>query len=254
MNYTLITGVSSGIGYEFAHLFAKKGHHLILVSRNSNTLNEISEYLEDSFKVKVYSLSIDLSNTDAAQNIYNFINQKSITVKYLINNAGFYVKGSFSETNIKEEQNLIQLQCITHTQLTKLLLPKMIESQSGGILNVASIGSFVPGPYNAIYCATKSFVLSFSEALAEELSGTGIKVTALCPGGTKTAFEQFDSRNNSFFFPAMEASKVAQIGYKAFMKGKRVVIPGLTNKLQVSISQLIPRSLVVKLTKRMVNI
>jgi len=252
MNYTLITGASSGIGFELARIFAQNGHNLVLVSRNENMLKKISGNLKKDFAKNILIIPIDLSNTNAAQEILEQLNEKSIRVNYLVNNAGFYVKGAFSETLWDDEQKLIQLQCISHTELTKLLLPNMLKKGKGGILNVGSTGSFVPGPYNAIYCATKSFVLSFSEALAEELSGTGITVTALCPGGTTTAFKQFNNSRKSFLSPVMKASVVAQAGYKALMKGKRLAIPGLTNKFQVMLVRFIPRKLVTKLTSRMV--
>jgi len=252
MDYTLITGASSGIGFELARIFTQNGHNLVLVSRNENKLKKISDNLKKDFAQNILIIPIDLSNIDAAKEILKQLKEKSIEVNYLVNNAGFYVKGSFSDNSWDDEQKLIQLQCISHTELTKLLLPNMLKKGKGGILNVGSTGSFVPGPYNAIYCATKSFVLSFSEALAEELSGTGITVTALCPGGTTTAFQQLNHHRNSFLFPIMKASVVAQAGYKALMKGKRLAIPGLTNKFQVMLIRFIPRKLVTKLTSKMV--
>lgn len=254
MDYALITGASSGIGYELALLFAKNEHNLILVSRKKNKLKQIAINLKKNFNIEVLIIPIDLCYTDAAEKIFRLVEEKSITINYLVNNAGFYVKGAFSETLWEEEQKIIQLQCLTHTQLTKLFLPNMLKNGQGGILNIGSTGSFVPGPYNAVYCAAKSFVLSFSEAFAEELSGTGITVTALCPGGTKTAFQPLDNNRKSVIFPIMKASKVAQTGYKALMKGKRVAIPGIPNKIQVMLVRFIPRKLITKLTSRMVTI
>ena len=162
MNYALITGASSGIGYELALLFAKNKHNLILVSRNENKLKELANKLKDNYKIETHYIPIDLNNINSAEEIYKYLQGKSIIVNYLVNNAGFYIKGAFHETLWEEEQNLIIQQCITHTQLTKLLLPHMIEKNQGGILNIGSTGSFVPGPYNAIYCAAKSFVLMYS--------------------------------------------------------------------------------------------
>jgi hypothetical protein len=254
MDYTLITGASKGIGFELTQIFAQNGHNLILVSRNENSLKLIADKLKKNFKIEILIIPIDLSNTNAAKEILKQLNEKSIEVNYLINNAGFYVKGAFSETLWDDEQNLIQIQCLTHTQLTKLLLPNMLKKGQGGILNVGSTGSFVPGPFNAVYCAAKSFVLSFSEALTEELSGTGVAVTALCPGGTKSAFQKFNNSRNSFLLPIMKASVVAKVGYKALMKGKRVAIPGFMNLIQVKLVRFIPRKLVTKLTSKMVAI
>ena len=248
MNYALITGVSSGIGYELALLFAKNGHNLILVARQKNKLQQLADELKKNYKIETLIFSIDLSFTNGAEEIFGQVQEKSIHINYLVNNAGFYVKGPFSKTSWEEEQKLIQLQCLNHTQLTKLFLPDMLKRGKGGILNVGSTGSFVPGPYNAVYCATKSFVLSFSEALAEEVSGSGVTVTALCPGGTNTAFQDFSKKRKSIFFPTMEASRVAKIGYNGLMKGKRVIIPGLSYKIQIFLMRFLPRNLVSKLT------
>ena len=252
MNYALITGASSGIGYELALLFAKNGHNLILVARQENKLIQLADDLKKNYLIKILIISLDLSRTDAAEEIFGQVQEKSIHVNYLVNNAGFYVKGAFSETSWEKEQKLIQLQCLNHTQLTKLFLPAMLKQGKGGILNICSTGSFVPGPYNAVYCAAKSFVLSFSEAIAEEVSGSGVTITALCPGGTNTDFQDFSKKRKSIFFPIMKASRVAKTGYKALMKGKRVVIPGMCNKIQVFLIRFIPRNLVSKLTGLMV--
>ncbi|MBC8321882.1 MAG: SDR family oxidoreductase [Bacteroidetes bacterium] len=247
MNYALITGASSGIGYELALLFAKNGHNLILVARQKNKLQQLADELKNNHQVETLVIPLDLSRTDAASEIFEQLQAKSIHVDYLVNNAGFYVKGTFSETSWKEEQKLIQLQCLNYTQLTKLFLPAMLNQRAGGILNIGSTGSFVPGPYNAVYCAAKSFVLSFSEAVAEEVSGSGVNITALCPGGTNTNFHKFNERKSSIFFPMMKASKVAKSGYKALMQGKRVVVPGVSNKIQVFLLRFIPGKLVSKL-------
>lgn len=247
-NYALITGASMGIGYELAKRFAKNGYDVILVARQENKLVQLARELEKEYTIHARVMAIDLSRPDAANEISKWIKDKSLTVDYLVNNAGFYVKGPFAETCWEEEMKLIQLQCLNHTRLTKLLLPGMLNRGRGGILNVCSTGSFVPGPYNAIYCAAKSFVLSFSEALAEEVSGSGVTVTALCPGGTKTTFQDFGKRKRSFFFPLMCPSRVAAIGYKALMKGKRVVVPGMANKIQVFTLRFIPRKIAARLS------
>lgn len=252
MNYALITGASSGIGYELALLFAKNEHNLILVARQENKLIQLADDLKKNYLIKILIISLDLSRTDAAEEIFGQVQEKSIHVNYLVNNAGFYVKSAFSETSWEKEQKLIQLQCLNHTQLTKLFLPAMLKQGKGGILNICSTGSFVPGPYNAVYCAAKSFVLSFSEAIAEEVLGSGVTITALCPGGTNTDFQDFTKRRKSIFFPIMKASRVAKTGYRALMKGKRVVIPGVCNKIQVFLIRFIPRNLVSKLTGLMV--
>jgi short-subunit dehydrogenase len=247
-SYALITGASSGIGFELAQLFARNGHNLILVSRQKNKLQQIANNFEKDYKIRVLVIPQDLSTADAAGIIFRLVKEKSIAVNYLVNDAGFYIKGAFSNTSWEDEQRLIQLQCSTHTQLTKLFLPEMIKQGKGGILNVGSTGSFVPGPFNAVYCAAKSFVLSFSEAIAEEVKGSGVTVTTLCPGGTETAFQPLDNRRKSILFPVMNASIVAQKGFRAVMKGKRIVVPGVTNKILVMLVRFIPRSIMTRLS------
>ncbi len=254
MSYALITGASSGIGYELAKLCAKNGHNVILVARRENKLIQLATDLEKNYKIKTLIIPNDLSQINSAKKIFDIVQEKSITVNYLINNAGFIVYGCFSETSWEDEQKMIQLQTLNLSYLTKLFLPGMLKLKKGGILNIGSTGSFVPGPYNAVYCATKSFILSFSEAIAEELSGTGVSVTTLCPGGTNTAFLKDENRNDSSFFSVMKASKVARIGYDALIKGKRVVIPGLVNKLQVFSIRFIPGMIVSKFMGRMMSV
>ncbi|MFC2087563.1 SDR family NAD(P)-dependent oxidoreductase [Bacteroidota bacterium] len=253
MKYALITGASSGIGAEFAKLFARNKHHLVLVARRKDKLLQLAAGLEKVYSINTLVIQADLSQADSAREIFRQVQNQSIAINYLVNNAGFYIKGGFSETSWEEEQQLIRMQCLSYTGLTKLFLPGMLRQGSGGILNIGSTGSFVPGPYNAVYCAAKSFVLSFSEALARELKGSGVTVTALCPGGTKTDFQDFESRKNSVFFPVMEASKLAEIGYTALMKGKRVVVPGVSNKILVFMVRFIPRNLVTRLSGSMVE-
>jgi short-subunit dehydrogenase len=251
-SYALITGASSGIGLELAQLFARNGHNLILISRQKNKLQQIANNFEKDYKIRVLVIPKDLSNVDAARIIFRLVKEKSIAVNYLVNNAGFYVKGAFSDTSWEDEQRLIQIQCSTHTQLTKLFLPEMLKQGKGGILNIGSTGSFVPGPFNAVYCAVKSFVLSFSEAIAEEVKGSGVTVTTLCPGGTETAFQPIDNRRKSMFIPVAKASIVAQKGFRALMKGKRIAVPGVTNKILVTLVRFIPRCIITRLSGSMV--
>jgi len=244
MNYTLITGASSGLGSELASLFAEQGGGLILVARQKDKLQQVASALNARHHTKALIIQQDLSLSNAAEIVFEQVNQWKIPIDTLVNNAGFYVQGPFSATVWQREQELIQLQCINLTKLTKLFLPGMVKRKTGRILNVCSTGSFMPGPFNAIYCAVKGYVLSFSEALAEELSGSGIQVTALCPGGINTSFQDLNKRKQSLINPLMEASVVAQKGYNGFMKGKRVVVPGLSNKIQVFAVRLLPRGIV----------
>lgn len=255
MGYALITGASSGIGYELAKLFAKDKHNIILIARREDRLKQLSRDLENDYKIKTLVIPKDLSQSQSAQEIYDILKQDDITIEYLINNAGFIVYGRFSDTNWSDDHKMIQLHMVTLTHLTKLFLPDMLIRKNGKILNIGSTGSFVPGPLNAVYCATKNYILSLSEAIAEELNGTGVTVTALCPGGTKTEFaEKANIKNSSvYFFEVMEANRVARIGYKALMKGKRMVIPGKLNKIQIFLIRFTPRILVSKLVKFMIS-
>ena len=255
MSYALITGASSGIGYELAKLFAKDKHNIILIARREERLKQLSRDLENDYQVKTMIVTKDLSRPQSAREIYDMLKQNDITIDYLINNAGFIVYGHFADTNWSEEYKMIQLHMETLTHLIKLFLPDMLRRKNGKILNIGSTGSFVPGPFNAVYCATKNYILSLSEAIAAEVNGTGVTVTALCPGGTKTEFAgKANSKNSSVhFFEVMEANRVAKIGYKALMKGKKVVIPGMLNKIQIFSIRFIPRILVSKLIKIMMS-
>jgi len=255
MSYALITGASSGIGLELAKLFAKDKHNIILIARREERLKQLSRDLENEYKIKTLVISKDLSQPQSAQEIYDLLKQNDITVDYLINNAGFIVYGKFSETNWSEEHKMIQLHMVTLTHLIKLFLPDMLRKKNGKILNIGSTGSFVPGPFNAVYCATKNYTLSLSEAIAEELNGTGVTITALCPGGTKTEFAEKANIKNSFdhSFGMMESNKVAKVGYKALMKGKRVAIPGMLNKTQIFSIRFTPRIVLSKLIKLMMS-
>jgi len=256
MSYALITGASSGIGYELAKLFAKDKHNVILIARREERLKKLSRDLENDYKIKTLVIAKDLRQPQAAQEVYDLVKQNRITIDYLINNAGFIVYGSFSVTNWPEEHKMIQLHIVTLTNLIKLFLPDMLKRKNGKILNLGSTGSFVPGPFNAVYCATKNYILSLSEAIAEELYGTGVTVTALCPGGTKTEFAGKATSNNKsvYFFKSMEPNKVAQIGYKALMKGRRLVIPGMLYKIHIFSIRFTPRIIVSKLVRLMMKI
>lgn len=241
MKHTLITGASRGIGFEFARLLAEEGHALVLVARQSDELETLAKTLKEEFRVDVLVIPTDLGKSGAADAIIRALTDRSIEVNCLINNAGFYVKGSFAETTWEHELDLVRLQCVSHTELIKRLLPGMIRSGNGRILNVCSTGSFTPGPFNAVYCASKAFVLSLSEALSEEVKGTGVTVTALCPGGTATSFQDADNQKRSIINPMMDPKRVARLGYRGLMRGRAVVVPGLANQLQVFGIRLLPR-------------
>lgn len=256
--YALITGATFGIGYELAKLFAADGYNLILIARNKNRLTEISKELRDKHNIDVRIIENDLSLANSAKEVFEEINQKNIRIEFLVNNAGFGNHGKFWETELKTETDMIQLNITSLVELTKLFLPKMIASKSGRILNVASTAAFQPGPFMNIYYATKAFVLSFSEALNSELNGTSVTVTTFCPGPTKTEFQSRAKINNTRLVKTrimgfMSAEKVARIGYKGLMKGKRLVIPGLLNRIGVATVKLAPRRLTTSVIRLLNN-
>lgn len=247
----LITGASSGIGYELSKLFAQDGYNLVLVARDKQRLNQRADELRETFGALIRVIPKDLSISTSAKEIFDELQHESIQIDILVNNAGFNVYGPFSGTDLKKELQMIKVSVVSFTQLIKLFLPEMLKHGYGRILNIGSTGSFVPGPLNAVYCATKAYVLSFSEALAEELKGKGVTVTTICPGPTHTEFAKRAQIEdiNLFKGPVMDATAVAKIGYRALMKGKGVVICGFYNKLQIFLTRFTPRKIVAKIVK-----
>lgn len=235
---TLITGASSGIGYEMARVFAKNKHNLVLVARQEEVLKKLAEQLIKDYGVKVCVFARDLANPKTAIELYDDVKKQELEVDILINNAGFGYVGSFHEEELERDTDMIQVNITALTELTKLFSRDMVKRNRGSILNVASTGAYHAGPYTAVYYATKAYVLSFSEAIAKELKPYNIAVTALCPGATKTNFAKMAGRRDNK--AAMPAEKVAEAGYKALMKKKTVMVPGIANKLLVKI----PRSVV----------
>lgn len=251
----LVTGATSGIGYELCKLFAWNGYNLVLVARDKARLDNLANELGRDFSVSSITIPADLSLPAAPGEIIHQLQRNSIHIDILVNNAGFNEYGPFSETDLHKELQMIQLNIASLTCLTKLLLPEMIKQKSGKILNVGSIGSFGPGPFNAVYCATKAYILSFSEAIAEELRGTGVTVTTLCPGATKTDFPRRAKMEDVKIFQGklMDPKKVAELGYDALMQGKTTLVPGCTNKLTVFSLRLTPRKMVLKMAKSLMS-
>ena len=249
----VITGASGGFGYEFAKLLAKDGYDLVLVARSGDKLRKISKNLERHFGVSVRVFEKDLSERDAAREVFSFAAKKDPTPEILINNAGFGDYGSFAEGDFEKLTQMVDLNDRTLMQLTYLFLQPMIAAGKGRILNVASIAAFMPGPQMALYYATKAFVLSLSEGLSEELRGTGVTVTALCPGPTDTGFTERANMPGSRFsdiFRFTKPSGVARAGYRAMMKGKTIEVPGALNYLATTGVRLLPRGLVRKIVYR----
>lgn len=251
----LVTGASSGIGRELARLLAADGHDLVLVARDGARLDEVAEELRSAYGVSTRAIVKDLSEASAAAEVFREIEDAGIDVDVLVNNAGFNVCGAFESTDPEQELRMLQVLVVTLTQLTKLFLPGMLGRGSGRILNLGSTGSFSPGPYDAVYCASKAYVLSFSEALAEELGGTGVTVTALCPGPTRTRFAEGAAMTDLPLFRrgVMSAADVAAAGYRALMLGHRVVVPGMANKLLAFSVRLSPRRMVTFVGKMLLR-
>jgi short-subunit dehydrogenase len=239
----LITGASSGIGYEFALLFARHGYDLALVARNRAALSSLSARVRDEFGRRVDVFVKDLSLPTAPGELFQEIQTHDIDVDVLVNDAGFAMQGEFTENDVSSLLDMVQVNIVSLTELTRLFLPPMRRRGHGKILNMASIGAFMPGPLMAAYFASKAYVLSLSEALSNELRGTGVTVTAVCPGPTRTRFAQrarlIDTK--AFRGRLMEPADVAREGFDALMKGKTVMIPGLKHRLQLFPTPLVPR-------------
>ena len=251
----LITGASSGIGRELTKLFAEYGFDLVLVARNEAALNEIASQLTARQPVSVTVVAKDLSLPQAPEEIYDTLKQDSIAVDVLVNNAGTQVYGALQDTDTSEQLRLIQVNLVALTHLTMLFGREMVDRGGGRILNVASTGAFSPTPLNAIYCATKAYVLSFSEAIARDLEGTGVTVTCLCPGATETRFAKRAGIENVRLFQAfvMNAREVARAGYRGLMSSKTTVVPGVYNQILVSSVRFTPRRLVTRIGKYLMS-
>jgi len=236
MTTALITGASGGIGYELAKLFAKDRINLVLVARSREKLEEFASELQQKHSITAKVLAIDLSQSSAPEEAFLFTEKEGIGIDYLVNNAGFGIRDGFASTDTNQILEMIHLNIAALTHLTKLYLPRMLQQKSGKILNVASTAAFQPGPWMAVYYATKAYVLSFSEALSNELNKTGVTVTTLCPGPTPTGFQKRAGAQNiqlmkSKMVPALNAEAVAKQGYEGMMKEKKVIIPGFMNRL-----------------------
>ena len=250
--YALITGATSGIGYELAKLFAKDGYNIVAVSRTMDDLDRIAEEFSQQYGVEVVSIVKDLFNSDAAMELYEEIKGRNLTVDVLVNDAGQGQYGLFIENDIQRQLDIIQLNIASLTAITYYFLKDMVARNEGKILQLASIASESPGPYQAEYHATKAYVLSFSQALAEELRNSGVTVTALCPGPTATEFASSANVGKSGLFAAFgiaHAEDVAKFGVAAMMHGKRVAIPGIKNKIVAQASRITPRAVSTRITR-----
>jgi short-subunit dehydrogenase len=246
----LITGASSGIGLDLAKLMAPD-FDLIITARGQGKLDEIASDLQSNHGNRVHAIAADLARAEGPAQLWSEVTRRGLRVDALINNAGFGLYGDFKDTKLDDELQMIQVNITSLTHLTKLALPGMIERRRGRILNIASTAGFQPGPLMAVYYATKAYVISFSEAIANELKPAGITVTCLCPGATATEFASRADMENSRLFKwgKMKSEDVARVGYRAMMKGRTTVIPGLKNFLLAESVRISPRKVVTAVAR-----
>ncbi len=247
----LITGASCGIGYEFAKIFAKNGNNVILVARSKDKLEKIKLEFEEKYKISAFIYPTDLLDENSAKELYEKIKEDGIYVDYLINNAGFGDNHSYVESEWKIHENMVKLNVLSLMELCHLFGKEMCERKNGKILNVASVAAFTGGPYMAVYYATKAFVLSFSEGIAEEFKKYGVTVTCLCPGPTESNFgavSDFGKSNAFKYLGVAKAKNVAATGYKAMMKGKVLAYHGFNVKAMAFLTRFSPRSINTKVS------
>jgi short-subunit dehydrogenase len=255
-NVALITGASSGIGKELAIIHASKKRDLVLVARRTEELEALKTELIQKYGVEVLVLPSDLMQIGAAKKVFDAVKEQNIEIEYLINNAGLGGYGKFYQRDRNKEVDMIQLNIVALTELTHLILPEMVARKSGKILNTASTAGFIPGPMQSVYFATKAFVVSFSQGIAQEVSTNGISVTALCPGPVRTEFEKEAGMEGSGLFKkAATAISTAQKGYSGMEKGKLIVITD--NSLRFALNWLLPfapRKMVMRAIEKMQTI
>lgn len=252
--WVLITGGSSGIGLELAKVFARDGFSLVLVARHEDRLQEIAkQFFATGVETKI--IAADLSEKNSPAEIFKQLRRENIFVSVLVNNAGFGRQNAFAKTSLPEQLEMIEVNVASLVHLTHLFVQPMLARSEGKILNVASTASFQPGPFMSVYYASKAFVFSFSYALAIELEKSGITVTALCPGPTDTEFQKRAGRFHSqkaLHFWMMTAEEVAVAGYRGLGKGKRVVIPGILNKLGFLFAKFLPVKIPANVARRVI--
>lgn len=243
----LITGASSGIGYELAKVCAHNGHDLVLVARREDRLKDLKAELQAAHPIHVWTYRADLTDEAVRQQLFDWTQAEGISLYGLVNNAGLGDFSPFAKTDWSRQDQMLQLNMVALTHLTRLFVPGMVQQGQGRILNVASTAAFQPGPLMAVYFATKAYVLSLTEALASELEGTGVAATTLCPGPTQSEFGEISEMEKSKLFKNQTlatSAEVAEYGYSAMQKGERVAVHGLKNQLLVLANRFLPRSTV----------
>jgi len=249
----LVTGASAGIGYELSRVFAREGYRLVLVARSEGRLREVAEELQGANGATVKVVAKDLCLPSAPDELFAELQRDSIAIDVLVNNAGFGTYGPFAQSDLTSQLDMIKLNVLSLTHLARLFLPGMIERRTGHIMNVASTAAFQPGPLMAVYYATKAYVLSFSEAISNELEGSGVTVSALCPGPTISEFQKRAQLEGVRLVKGamMDAATVAEAGYQGMIRNKRLVIPGWKNRFLAFSVGFIPRSVVLRVARKL---
>jgi short-subunit dehydrogenase len=247
----LLTGASSGIGRELAHRFAAGGYDLVLVARSAGALERLAADLAREFRVTATAIACDLAQPNAGRELARTLDQRGVAIDVLVNNAGFGATGPFAETSTDTQVGMVDVNVRALVELTHALWPRMLRNNRGGVLNVASTAAFQPGPFMAVYCASKAFVLSFTEALWEEARGTGVHVSCLCPGYTESAFHARAGTDKVRLARgrAMPAAQVAEAGYRALQANRRVRITGLANTFMARSAAITPHALVLRIAR-----
>lgn len=249
----LVTGASGGIGRELAELFARDGYALVLVARREQELAALAREWEARYSATIQTVALDLGRHGAADRLVEELDRRGIVVDILVNNAGFAQFGPFADVDPEQQIGMVELNVVTLTRLTRLLLPSMLRRRWGRVLNVASTAAFMPGPLMSVYYASKAYVLLLSEGINEELRGSGVSVSALCPGPTRTGFQERASMQRSrvlTLMPLQDAASVARAGYIGLLRGEPVVLPDAMSRLQALAPRLVPRRWLPALVRR----
>ena len=249
----LVTGASAGLGVDFARLLARDGFDLVLVARNQQALEKLAAELSTTHGVRAQVMPANLGDPAAPRGLFDALQENGTIIDFLVNNAGFGSQGKFADADETTQLQIVQVNVTALTHLTRLFLPGMLARRRGRIMNVASTAAFIPGPLMAVYYATKAYVLSFSEAIDDELRRTPVTVTAVCPGPTATEFHKRGNIHKTRLFQGslMDSATVARIGYEATLKGRRVVITGAGNRLMIAAAKFVPRRLLTRIARRM---
>ncbi len=253
--WALVTGASSGIGTELSRQLAERGAHVALAARSEEKLRELASELESKHGVRTHVVRVDLSLSESGRWLAARLGEAGIEVEHLVNNAGVGLSGPFAKSELGRELSLLRLNCESLVELSHVLLPGMVQRGSGGVLNVASLQGFMPVPFMASYSASKAFVRSFSESLAEELSGTGVRVTVLCPGHVPTGFQAAAGFEEGAVHPpgALSAGETARLALRGYARGERVVVTGLVNQLGAVAATALPNRIVTRVGAKMMR-